>query len=250
MRIALVSYINTWPFIWGLEKHPEYILLLDVPSRCLTYFQKGEADIALVPFGALIDTSLSYQLLPYFCIGAKKRVETVVLFSNSPLSELTTIYLDPESRTSNLLIQILCHHHWHIKPQFLYRETPTPISQPHTGNVCIGDKVFTLQSHYEYCYDLAEAWYQFTGKGFPFAVWIGKKELSSLQIQPFLKALESGIRDIPNHPLPLNHHVKAEYIYYYLTEVIDYHLDEEKLQSMALFRNLAKKIINCCVETK
>jgi len=242
MRVALVSYINTWPFVWGLEESGEYELILDIPSRCMSHFENGKAEIALVPVGTLTQTTVPHQIIPGYCIGAKKRVETVVLLANDPLDQLQAIRLDPESATSNLLVQVLGKYHWKINVQYFSRENPIPEPLPLVGDVCIGDKVFTLRSRYSYCVDLAQAWYAFSGKAFPFAIWIGKPDLSPQQIESFVKALKKGIDSLSNPSSLSSVSLNPDYVAHYLKEVIDYHLDGEKLESFSLFKNLVKDV--------
>ena len=81
IRITAVSYYNTLPFIYGI-KHSGllsgYELSLDVPSECARKIINHEADISLIPVGALPGIP-DYQLVSNLCIGADKDVKSVLL---------------------------------------------------------------------------------------------------------------------------------------------------------------------------
>ena len=71
-RIAAVSYLNTIPFIYGIE-HANNLraeLLLTPPALCAENFAAGKADIALLP-AAVFPSLKSVELLPDYCIGAE-----------------------------------------------------------------------------------------------------------------------------------------------------------------------------------
>ena len=69
-RIAAVSYLNTIPFIYGIEHagaglHAE--LLLSPPRGCAEALRDGQADLALIPVAAIPGSSDLRIVTPY-CI--------------------------------------------------------------------------------------------------------------------------------------------------------------------------------------
>ena len=108
-RIAAVSYLNTIPFIYGIEHagaglHAE--LLLSPPRGCAEALRDGKADLALIPVAAIPGISDLRIVTPY-CIGASGPVRTVVLASADPLENVDTVYLDSHSLTSVRLVRLL-----------------------------------------------------------------------------------------------------------------------------------------------
>lgn len=199
VRISAVSYLNTYPFVYGLQASgllTGFGLDLAVPSECARKLSAGEADLALVPAGALPGIG-KYHYTSDFCIGAVGPVLTVVLFSKVPLNQITEISLDPDSRTSVELVKILAKHHWNIRPAW-NGLAPGELAAGRMPEsvVAIGDKTFALGEHYPYRYDMAEAWMEMTGLPFVFAVWISKKELPATFLAGFNAALGYGVSRI------------------------------------------------------
>ncbi|TRZ74536.1 MAG: radical SAM protein [Bacteroidetes bacterium] len=239
LNISAVSYLNTFPFVYGIQRSGylrDYQLYLEVPSMCAERLRSGEADIALVPAGALPDFP-DYHIVSDYCLGAVKNVITVLLLSNKPLEKIKKVYLDFDSRTSVRLTQILARSFWNIKPVF---ETLKPgqaeDALDREALVAIGDKTFGIRDHYRYSYDLAEEWIKFTGLPFVFAVWVATKRLPGPVLSQFNKALLFGIDNIDGvlefykERLPKNADCRQ-----YLTENISYTFDKAKREGLNLF---------------
>ena len=193
INVAMVSYKNTKPFLFGLDHFAEnspFNLDLLNPAKCSEAFAKGNADIALVPV-AFLEERTDYKIITDYCIGADGPVNSVALLSNQPLGEIKEVILDNHSMTSNRLVKVLFENYWKKDPMFLKEDVSRGIDlKTETAVVMIGDKVFEYQDQFKYKYDLAEAWKEMTGMPFVFAVWIAKnnvtKEIES-KLNEFLK---------------------------------------------------------------
>lgn len=244
LKISAVSYLNTFPFVYGILKSgylENFSLELDVPSVCAEKLKNKEVDIALVPVGAMPDFDRQVVISDY-CIGAVGKVRSVLLLSEKPLQEIQDIYLDQHSRTSVRLARVLAEKYWNISPHWRSLNTDQPIRREKIDTlVAIGDKTFDLSNHYKYIYDLAEEWLRFTGLPFVFAVWMSKKELPAVVIEQLNKALAFGLKH------------KAESLIFfrdklppcldclaYLENNISFQFDEEKKKGMQLFLDLIK----------
>ena len=239
LNISAVSYLNTYPFVYGIRRSGflrDFHLFLDVPSLCAERLKTGEADVALVPAGALPDFQ-DYQIITDYCIGAVKEVVTVLLLSQKPLHEIKKIHLDFDSRTSARLVQVLAHSYWKIEPEF---ERLKPGEAEGAGKreaiVAIGDKTFSLKDQYPYSYDLADEWIKFTSLPFVFAVWVTTKSMPAETISSLNQALKFGTGNIEgtleyfSSKLPPNADCRK-----YLTENISYDLDKQKREGLNLF---------------
>jgi chorismate dehydratase len=117
VRISVVSYLNSKPFIHGLRQsglNSEIVITEDIPSVCANKMITGQADIGLIPVAALADLK-GYTIISDYCIGSDGPVGSVLLLSQVPLNEIGTILLDYQSRTSVLLTRILAQNFWKIK---------------------------------------------------------------------------------------------------------------------------------------
>jgi len=238
VRITAVSYYNTLPFIYGISHSgllSGYELCLDVPSECARKIIAHEADIGLIPTGALPGIS-DYKLVSNLCIGADKDVKSVLLLSNTELKTIKTIYLDTDSLTSVNLVRILAQHYWKIIPQWKSLTELKDKLAPDEGMVLIGDKTFGLKLKYPFCYDLAGEWIKFTGLPFVFAAWIARKPLSIEFSESFQAALSWGVEHREDSFLIAEKlHITKPELISYLKNDISYPMDEAKLKGMKMF---------------
>lgn len=239
LNISAVSYLNTYPFVYGIKKSghlQDYHLYLEVPSMCAERLRSGEADISLVPAGALPDFR-DYHIISDYCIGAVSKVITVLLLSHKPLEKIRKVFLDFDSRTSARLVQVLSSSFWKINPVFeRLKPGQAEDSSEKEAILAIGDKTFGMRDQYQYSYDLADEWIKFTGLPFVFAVWVSTKPLPEPLLVQFNKALQFGIQDIEgvldfySENLPANADCRK-----YLTENISYSFDKPKKEGLNLF---------------
>ncbi len=245
IRVSLVSYLNTYPFLYGL-KHNSIIdqidLSLDIPFDCAKKLINGEADLGLIPIAVLPGIKHA-DIVSNHCIASDGAVETVCLFSEYPIEELDEVYLDYQSRTSVVLIKILMKHYWKKDVRFLKgNEGYEQNIKKTTGGLIIGDRVIQWRNKFNYKYDLGEAWKKLTGLPFVFAVWVSNNILPDDFLQQFSKALEFGlinmdavIKDIkPKYPDDFD-------IKDYFYNKICYRMDAKKREAMELFSKYSKE---------
>lgn len=237
MRISVVSYLNSKPFIDGLKKLPsgEFELSLDIPSECARKLLSGEVEIGLVPV-AILQEMPEFHIYSNYCIGAVGKVDSVKLYSQVPLEQITQVRLDYQSRTSVALVKILARELWKINPEW---QAATPGYEDEvagtTAAVIIGDRTFAIHGKFKYEYDLAEAWEKLTGLPFVFAVWTGKKALDPAIEKQFTDALSLGLSNISEVIAENEAIYPGVDIHKYLTQSISYPLDEAKRKALSLF---------------
>ncbi|MEY4927775.1 MAG: hypothetical protein RI894_2211 [Bacteroidota bacterium] len=238
MRITAVSYLNTKPLLYGIfhtEMDSKLQISLDIPSVCAQKLLSGEADLGLIPVGALPDLP-NYQIVSDYCIGAVGAVKTVCIYSDVPLQTLTHIYLDFHSRSSVRLAQILLQEYWQHQVSFLPTDATTaPVIGGTVGAVLIGDKTFGLEGRYQYTYDLAEAWQNHTGLPFVFAVWASVKKVEDDFIKNFNEAMRIGLAHIPQLCQLIPSPDPTFSLHDYYTKYISYELDAAKYEGLSLF---------------
>lgn len=238
IRITAISYYNTLPFIYGLTHSgllSGYKLNLEVPSVSAKKIISNEAEIGLIPVGALPGIS-KYHLISNLCIGADKDVKSVLLLANVVLPAIKTIYLDTDSLTSVNLVRILAKNYWKIKPQWKSISELKGELTREEGMVLIGDKTFGLSGKYPFCYDLAGEWIKYTGLPFVFAVWISRKPLPVDFEESFQSALAWGVEHREQSiVMAVNPHISDQELVSYLKNDISYNLDEQKKKGMEKF---------------
>lgn len=247
IKISIVSYTNTLPFKWALKKSDllsSIDLQEDIPSICAQKLKFGQVDLALVPVALLAELP-HYFIETDYCIGAYKKVDSVMLYSDVPLTEIEAITLDYQSKSSITLTRVLSKFFWKIDPQF---KDGSPGFEKNTkgknASVVIGDRTFELNGNYRYEYDLAEEWFKFTGLPFVFAAWVSTEKLDETFIAEFNAVLKYGVdfcfAAINESAGAL--HITKEKAIEYLTQRIDYKLDDEKRKAMNLFLDYIKKL--------
>lgn len=238
IRVSAVSYTNTIPFIYGISQSLALLeriqLSLDVPSLCAYKLITEQVDIGLIPVAALLDIA-DYKIISDYCIGSMGKVTSVFIFSHKPIHEIGSIRLDSQSRTSNNLALILLQNYW--KKEVVVVDE----NQPADAYVQIGDRTFGKDKTEPYAYDLGEAWTDFTGLPFTYAVWAATKDLPADFLELFNKALKYGLdnRKMVIKDIPENQNID---IREYLLNSINYDLDNKKKEAIVCFHQYIKKL--------
>ncbi len=247
IKISCVSYLNSKPFIFGLQNSAiknEIDLQLDIPSVCAQKMENNLVDIGLVPVTALRGLD-EYHIISDYCIGADGEVGSVVLVSDVPLHHIQNILLDYQSRTSVILAQVLADKFWKINPKFHdTRENYESIIGGTTAGIIIGDRTFALKSKFKYVYDLAHEWKLFTNLPFVFACWVANKALDRNFVKRFNEALRFGLMNSETVMSEFKKETGADInVKDYLENKISYAYDERKKFAMALFLTYANELV-------
>lgn len=245
IRIAAVSYLNTFPFVFGIKTSGELDdieLHLQVPSLCAEMLKSGEADLALVPVGALPEIP-DYRIVTDFCIGAESDVRSVLLLSHKPIEEVSSVHLDFDSRTSVELVRILAKNLWKVNPEWIpgIPSKPSDMDQVE-AMVAIGDKTFMLAPRFPYVYDLAGEWIRYAKLPFVFAVWATCQDLPEGFLAKFNRALEYGIRNRAEIPDFFRNQIpKGVDPLEYFEKNISYRLTQAKMEGISQFLSVRSK---------
>jgi chorismate dehydratase len=236
IRVGAVSYLNTKPLIYGFEQgmmKDSVELIIDYPAKIAAALLSNEIDIGLVPV-AVIPVMKEYHIISDYGIACDGEVASVCLFSEVPLSEIKTVLLDYQSRTSVMLAKILLKEYWKIDPVF--EQADDHFSNNIKGSVAaivIGDRALKQRKKTPYIYDLGSAWKALTGLPFVFAAWVSNKEMDNSFVNDFNKANELGLNNI-KQIVQMNPCSFFDLEQYY-TQFIRYTLDEPKKQGMEAF---------------
>ena len=247
--VAASSYLNAAPlcysFIKGEQKERCVFLSDAAPVRCSELLANGIADAALIP---VIEYQRIDNLLiaPGACVASKSTVRSVLLASRVPIEKITSVALDTSSRTSAALIQIILRRFYDIEASY---EAAAPqledMLESNDAALMIGDPAMLIDRTRLHVYDLAEEWRKHTGLAFVFAFWairIGSVSWSESGID-FAAAKVEGLAHAgdlaDSYARSLG--LPRDGLFKYLTENISYDLDEESLEGLRLYYQLASE---------
>ena len=249
-RISASSYLNTAPLVWSFlygRNHGKVELILDnAPARSAELLAAGRVDAALVPIIAfqLIE---DLRLVPHVCVGAKRRVRSVCLFTRGmDLGDVRSVSLDNSSRTSAALTKIIFREFLDVEPE--WRGAEPNVDELLTSTdaaLLIGDPALILSSTSNSpgayrVFDLAELWHQHTGLGFVFAMWMTRHERFDFDLASARNEGLDHLEDIIANYLP-GIGLEREEMRDYLTNNISFTIDESMAAGMQLFFELAAK---------
>lgn len=244
VRVSVVSYTNSRPFIYGLQHASADLnaeISYDIPADCAQKLIDGQVDIGLVPVVTLL--SLNYwEIISAYCIGANGPVHSVYVFAEKPISEIKQLQLDPQSRTSNLLARVLLKNFWKAEPELIINADDYAHStDKNVGYVQIGDRTFGQQNKHVFAYDLAEEWQKMTGLPFVFAAWVANEVINDDFKNRFTDCLRYGLDHRAEVIASIPPHAGFD-IEKYLMQYIDYILDGDKREALELFLKLAREL--------
>jgi chorismate dehydratase len=247
LRLSVVQYLNTVPLIWGMlhgEQQGKFDLQLTVPSGCADAVRRRQADVGIIP-------SIEYQrlnraqIVSGMSIASKQEVKSVLLLSKMPLPKVQTVAVDHSSRTSAALLHILMHKFYVRRVSFSpAAPQPDEMLKHADAALVIGDPALTYSGQVAEVHDLAAEWRKFTGLPFVFALWVGHDDVHlSRRHADFAASLDFGLAHLDDiaaeYALKLG--MTASAVKVYLTENIDYSLDEENREGLRLFYKLARE---------
>lgn len=231
VRIACVGYTNAWPLCKFLDTS-KFEVVPCVPSMAARLLRSGEADLGLIPVGAILEGD--YRIVPGYCIGCDGDVASVLLVGETPVEEWTEVVLDGESRSSVVLAQILLRGPLG-RPDLPVRPvdpgTGAFHAQGKVGAVVIGDAARNLPERLTWRVDMGRVWKEWTGLPFVFAVWAGRPDLDPEALAGVREAAEKGLAWRADAPAADRD---------YLMKNIRYELDDRALMGMYRFLALGQ----------
>jgi len=274
LRISIVQYLNTAPLVRGFTHGPlrgKYQLSFTVPSQCAEALRTNAADIAIIPaieYARIPDL----VVLPGLSIASNRAVRSLLLVSTKPVRTVTSIALDLSSRSTQALVRILCHKLWGITPEFSEAEPDLPaMLRKSDAALLIGDPALRLalcvEQHAKrdrsgvlkctgqaagfpeipalYLYDMVEEWRALTRMPAVLAVWAARPQVATPEVvRDFQESLAFGLGQLNEIATEASQEMglPAAALRRYLAENIDYGLNEENLQGLRLYFNLAAEL--------
>lgn len=269
LRISVVEFLNTAPLAWGFTDGPlsgKYDLSFAVPSLCAEALRRGQAEIGIIP-------AIEYQrmdgvvALPGMAIASKQEVRSLLVVAKKPIELAKRIALDTSSRSTVAIVRMLAAEHWKIAPEFI-DAAPEPKEMLRTADAAlvIGDPALEISLKMDmlagkapsgeqccqgdpedmpvagfeslFVYDVVHQWRQLTGLPSVLAIWAGRREAITPEVvADFLASKKYGqqhVREIAE-AASLKLDLPPRDLERYLTENIDFDLDEENLSGLRVY---------------
>jgi chorismate dehydratase len=267
LRISIVEFLNTAPLVWGFTDGPlagKYELSFAVPSQCAEDLRAGRADVGIIP-------AIEYQrmedvvALPGMAIASKQEVRSLLVISKVPIEMAKSLALDTNSRSSVGLARILSRRHWNIDPEFIdMPPDPEKMLARADAALVIGDPALRLRLIVDalqakvpgtdaccccdgedeqpvkgvetlFVYDIAHQWREMTGLPAVLAIWVARRGVLTPEMAAdFQASREYGLAHIGDiaEGAALKLELPPRELERYLTENIDFSLDEENLAGL------------------
>lgn len=201
MRLGRIPYVNCLPVYGGIDRGVESVdaeLITGTAAELNDLLAAGELQVSVVSAVEYARNASAYHLLPNLAISCDGPVHSVLLFSRRPVEELddAPVLLTASSRTSVLLLELLCRHRWKVAPRFAtVRAEAVDLEQlggfPHEAVLVIGDAALHLAAsgRYPHIVDLGAAWKDWTSLPFVFAVWAARRDANQQAVRQVHAAL-------------------------------------------------------------
>lgn len=249
LRVSAVSYINTWPLVWGFlhgSSGSDFEFQFDFPAQCAAAVGSGAVDIGLVPCAEL--DRLGIEFLPEVGIASNGPVRSILLISKRPMREIRTLAADEGSRTSVALSRILLAEQHGVTPSIMRR---APDLQQMLADadaaLIIGDAALGIEPEklpYE-CLDLGEEWTRWCGLPMVFAVWAGRKSVLTPEVaRVFVESYAWGrdrVGEIAARAAR-ERGFEEKLVRKYLTQNVEFALTPRHREGLALFRDRVRAL--------
>ncbi len=186
LKLGHIDYLNCEPLFYNLLRCGfTGTIVQGVPAELNKLLSSGQIDVSPSSSFEYGSRYSEYSLLSGHSISAYHQVQSVALFTHTPIEDLEgqIIYLTGESATSVNLLRVLLREYYGW--QHVVCQVPDePVEQLLAEGkpvLLIGDralKLFCTKEKYTWLqYDLAQLWQQQTHLPFVFALWIVRREI-------------------------------------------------------------------------
>jgi chorismate dehydratase len=247
VKVCAVSYLNTSPLVWGLlhgDQRGAFDLTFRVPSECASAVASGEADIGIIP--AIELNRHDYGRVRGLGIACRGPVCSILLVSSKPFGEIETLAGDSSSRTSVALARVILARRYGAQPRVIARPPDlVRMLEDADAALIIGDPALHLDPAAlgEHVLDLGAEWTALTGLPMVFALWAGRKEA----ITPEVEAIFQASYQFGRHHLDdiirveaAQRGIRPELARDYLTRHIICELGSAEYQGLELFLEYAR----------
>jgi len=244
IRIGAVAYLNAQPLTAYLAQFaPDAEIVVDLPSWLADGLAAGRLDVAVVPSIESLRNP-GYTIVSDACVACDGPVRSVKLFGRRAVEQIRTLALDEGSRTSAAMVQILLKERFGLSPAI----EPLPIGASVEDTsadavLLIGDRgMQPANGRFEFVWDLGEAWTDWTGLPFVFAMWTAREGVDLHGLADTLaRARDEGVArlaEIAHAEAPALGIDEADCLVY-LRDHLEFRLGPRQRQGLEMFCQLA-----------
>ncbi len=160
-----------------------------IPSECARAVADGAADIGIIPSVEL--NHHDYGRVRGLGIASHGAVRSILLISSKPFGQIQTLAADTGSRTSVALARIILARRYGAAPHI------EPLAPDLHGMLATADAALIIgdpalhidpQALDRHVLDLGAAWTEMTGLPMVFAIWAGRKETVTPDVEVIFRA--------------------------------------------------------------
>lgn len=266
LRVAAIRFLNPAPLMWDFEHPPRAAALAErydvetmMPAQCAERLSERTADLGLVPITALAHSS-ELRIVPGCAIASKAAIRSLLLVMRSAagIAGMRTIAADTSSRATLAYVQVMARHFWRIPATFVpHAPDLDGMLAACDAALLIGDPALVAledrerrqqRTGEELLYlDLGAEWHRLTGLPWISAVW-GVRDASvpatgqrDQLVNDLVASRDAGLAHIDAlaDEWSMRIAVPRATIQAYLSRNIHYALDEECLEGLCRFYELA-----------
>ncbi len=250
-KLGSVPFLNSKPltYLFDKGKYTNYKTEFLFPSDLLESLINGRTFLSLISIADHFSNN-KIKSLDKYCISAIGKVDSVILVASSDIKKLEKVYLDPRSKSANILFKIIQEDFVKNKVEYDFlRPKITNSYESNTGQIIIGDLALKYVSQKPAglkIYDLSEIWYKETSLPFTFATFNYYRDVPNSEEMKLLDdSFNEGIGQIDNIiKVFLDRYkskVDSKLVERYLKERIVYKLTNNHLEGINLFNKLSSK---------
>jgi len=195
IRLGRIGYVNMAPVFYRLDADVDEVV--GVPTELNRKLVTGELDVAPISSIAYARSADRLRLLPRLCVSSEGAVESIQLVSKTPLEQIRTVAVTPESATSVVLTRVLLPDADHL-----------PLEAFASGDAALRSAFEDPTPHH----DLGRLWLERTGLPMVFAVWACPEPLAD-GLAELEDALVSSVRRARAEPEQLAFEASERYGY-------------------------------------
>jgi len=232
LYIGSVPYLNARPLLEGLAEDSSSTLIFEHPKGLHHAVLSKKVEVALLPVVSYLENP-ELKLIPGTGIVSHGEVKSVKVFFNqlgTNLSNAKSIYLTPESKTSQKLLKVLLVKKYHRK---LNEIEWCPKPEQAEAQLEIGDKALAM-SHFENSIDLGTEWTELTGLPFVYACWMCRVPITGELLTHLHNAKMRGLQSL-EEIASRQDIVDSNDALEYLSSHIQYDIEGPELVGLKLF---------------